>query len=181
MSERTLRWLDLVSVTLLLLWAGMGLGIALVAAPVAFHRLPSRELAGLVIGASFHWVDFFSWFAFGLPFLLSYGARWLAEIKDPGEGIGPLRLWNAALLAALLMCFTSAAIVIPRMEVIRSRISVPLDSLPQAHPDRAAFNRAHRISQQLLGLRLLLALGLAAGVAHLPKRKEAPAEACAKD
>lgn len=174
MGERTLRWLDIVSVGLLLLWSGMGLGIAALAAPVAFHQLPSRELAGRVIGACFHRVDFVAWFAFGLPFVLTYGARWMAEIKDAGAGIGPLRLWNAALLAALLMCFTSAAIVNPKMEVIRSRIRVPIENLPLEHPDRMAFNRAHRISQQLLGLRLLLALGLAAGIAYLPTRKEEP-------
>jgi hypothetical protein len=171
MSERTLRFLDLASAALLLLWAGMGLGIAVIAAPVAFHQLPSRELAGRVIGGSFRVVDLAAWFAFGLPILMSYGSRWLSEIKDTVEGIGPMRLWNAAALAALLICFTSAAIVNPKMESIRTRIGVPLESLPQDHPDRMAFGRAHRISEQMLGLRLLLALGLAAGIAYLPKAK----------
>jgi hypothetical protein len=163
--------MDLVSVTLLLLWSGMALGIAVLAAPAAFHQLPSRDLAGRVIGACFRGVDLVAWFAFGLSFLLSYGSRWLAEIQDQAEGIGPMRLWNAALLAALLMCFTSAAIVNPKMEVIHSRIKVPIENLPQENPDRAAFHKAHLISQQLLGLRILLALGLAGGIGFLPRRK----------
>lgn len=171
-GERTLRWLDMGSAILLLLWSGMALGIAALAAPAAFHQLPSRDLAGRVIGACFRNVDFLAWFAFGLAFLSSYGSRWFAEIKDAGKAIGPLHLWNAAMLAALLMCFTSAAIVAPKMEAIRSRISVPIENLPTGNPDRAAFGRAHSISQQLLVLRLLLAIGLAIGVAYLPKHKE---------
>lgn len=176
MGERTLRRLDLVSAALLILWVGMALGMALLAAPAAFRLLPSRDLAGRVIGACFRGVDIAAWFAFGLAFLLSYGSRWFSEIQDPGNGIGPMRMWNATLLAALLMCFTSAAIVNPKLEVIRSRIGVPIENLPEAHPDRAAFRKAHRISEQLLVLRLLLALGLAAGVAYLPKQKVGPAQ-----
>jgi hypothetical protein len=167
MNATTLARLDRVSGLLLLLWTGMALGIALLAAPIAFHQLPSRELAGNVIGACFRWLDLLSWFAFGLPFLLSYGSRWLAEMKD--AGIGAMTLWSAAALAALLMCFTSMAIVTPRLETIRTRIGAPIETIPEGSPDRAAFNRAHSISEQLMGLRMLLALGLALGVFYLPK------------
>lgn len=177
MSERTLRLLDSASVAILLLWAGMAMGIAFFAAPAAFQLLPSRELAGRVIGACFRRIDLAAWFAFGLPLLLSYGSRWLSEIQDAGAGIGPLRLWNAAILAALLMCFTSAAIVNPKMEAIRSRITVPIENLLPEHADRAAFNKAHRISEQLLGLRMLLALGLAAGITFLPRKTKDEAQA----
>jgi len=164
--------MDAASVGLLLLWAGMAMGIAFLAAPAAFHELPSRELAGRVIGLSFRRIDLLAWGAFGLPLLMSYGSRWLSEIQDAGSGIGPLRLWNAAALAALLMCFTSAAIVNPKMEAIRSRISGPIENLPQEHADRAAFGRAHKISQQLLALRMLLALGLAGTVGFLPRKRD---------
>jgi hypothetical protein len=174
---RALQRMDRVSAALLLLWTGMALGIAVLAAPAAFHRLPSRELAGQVIGASFRGVDVASWIAFGLAFLLSYGSRWLSEIDDTRAGVGPMRLWSAALMAALLMCFASAAIVNPKLEVIRSRIAVPIENLPPEHPDRAAFRKAHLISEQLLVLRMLLALGLAAGIAFLPREKEEPSEA----
>ncbi len=167
MNEKQLSRLDRASAMLLLLWVGMALGIAVLAAPTAFHQLPSRELAGKVIGACFRWIDLLSWFAFGLPFALSFGARWLAEMKDPG--IGPMTLWSAAALAALLMNFTSMAIVNPRLEAIRNRVPVPMATLPEDSPDRSAFKRAHSISEQLLGLRMLLALGLAAGVFSLPK------------
>lgn len=167
MNEKLITRLDRVSGMLLLLWVGMALGIAVLAAPIAFHQLPSRDLAGRVIGACFRRIDLLSWFAFGLPFLLSHGSRWLSEMKEPG--IGPMRLWSAAVLAALLMSFTSMAIVNPRMETIRARISAPMETLPEDSSDRVAFNRAHHISEQLLGLRMLLALGLTVGVFYLPK------------
>ena len=176
MNEKHFSRLDQVSGLLLLLWAGMALGIAALAAPAAFHQLPSRELAGRVIGAAFRRLDWLAWPAFGLPFLSSYGTRWFAELKDGGAGIGPLRLWSAAALAALLMCFTSMVIVNPRMEAIRARFPGPVENLAENHPDRIAFNRAHRIAEQLLVLRILLGLGLAIGVAYLPRRNEEPAE-----
>jgi len=168
MNEKLLARLDRVSVLLLLLWTGMALGIAVLAAPSAFKLLPSRDLAGQVVGACFRWIDLLAWFAFGGPFLLSFGSRWLAELKD--QGIGPMQLWSAAALAALLMCFTSTAIVSPKLENLRSRFNGPVESLPASSPDRAAFNRAHSISEQLLGLRMLLALGLALGLSWLPRQ-----------
>jgi hypothetical protein len=168
-NERLLSRLDRVSGMLLLLWVGMALGIAMLAAPIAFQQLPSRELAGRLVGACFRWIDILAWFAFGLPFLLSFGARWLLEMKD--AGIGAMTLWSAAALAALLMCFTSMAIVNPRMEAIRVRIGAPIETIPEDAPDRKAFNRAHSVSEQLMGLRLLLGLGLAMGVFYLPKEK----------
>jgi len=167
MNEKQLAHLDACSAALLLLWVGMALGIGTLAAPIAFHQLPSRVLAGGVIGACFRWIDLLSWFAFGLPFLLSFVPRWLAEVQE--AGIGPLRLWSAAVLAALFMCFTSVVIVNPRLEAIRLRAGAPLETLPVDAPDRAAFRRAHSLSEQLLGLRMLLALGLAIGVFRLPR------------
>lgn len=172
MDERYLPWLDRISVTVLLLWVGMALGVAALAAPAAFHELPSRDLAGRVIGVSFRRVDLLAWIAFGLALALSFGSRWLLEIKDPGVGIGPLRLWSAALLVALLMCFTSAFIVSPKMESIRAGLTGPIERLSQDDPARKTFNRAHGVSRQLLVLRLLLALGLAGGAAFLPSRRE---------
>lgn len=171
MNKKLLSWFDRVSLLALLLWAGMALGIAALAAPAAFRELPSRELAGQVLGVVFRRLDALAWAAFGLSFLLSYGVRWWAELKE--AGIGPLRLWSAAALAALLMCFTSSAIVTPRIEGLRARVAGSVAPLPADHPDRAAFRRAHRISVQLLGLRILLGIGLALGLAALPGREEA--------
>ena len=44
-----------------------------------------------------------------------------------------------------------------------------VETLAPDHPDRAAYRKAHSISRQLMGLRLLIALALAAGTAVLPR------------
>ena len=171
MTDKTLVRLDLLSAGLLLLWAGAALGFAFLTAPVAFKVLPSRELAGLLMGSSLRRLDLVAWFAFAIPLLLCAGSRWLEEIQE--EAIGPLRLWTAAATVALLMCLASSAIITPKIREIQQRMGVPIEALAENAPDRLAHRKAHGISRQLLALRVLLALGLAAGTAYLPKRKAA--------
>jgi hypothetical protein len=45
----------------------------------------------------------------------------------------------------------------------------PVETFAPGDPDRAAYQKAHGISRQLMGLRLLLALALAAGILALPR------------
>jgi len=170
MTDKTLARLDLLSAGLLVLWAGAALGFAFLTAPVTFKVLPSRELAGLLMGSTLRRLDLVAWFAFAIPLLLCAGTRWLEEIRE--EAIGPLRLWTATATVALLMCLASAAIITPKIREIQQRMGgAPIETLAENAPDRLAHRKAHGISRQLLALRVLLALGLAAGTAYLPKRK----------
>ncbi|MCE1229568.1 MAG: DUF4149 domain-containing protein [Firmicutes bacterium] len=171
MTEKNLRRLDLFSAALLVLWLGLAIGFAFVQAPVTFKLAESRDVAGRIVGASLVRLEWAAWIAFGLSLALVWVPRWLAEFKEK-DGVGPLRLWSAAALAALLMCFASSFIVTPRMAQLRAHMAAPIDTVPQDHPDRVAHGKAHRISTQLMGLRMLLALGLAIGVAWLPRRKD---------
>ncbi len=170
MTTKTLARIDVAAATLLLLWAGMVLGFALLTAPALFSSLPSRDLAAAVAGKVVARLDLAAWIGFGAALLLVQGGRWLQEIRE-AEAIGPLRLWGAAALLALLMCFTSSFIVSPRLGALRARMGVAVETFAPDHPDRAAFRKAHSISRQLMVLRLLLALGLAAGVAVLPRSR----------
>lgn len=151
----------------LLLWAGMALGFGALGAPLIFKMLPSRDLAGQLAGAMVVRLDWAAWAAFGGAFLASYLPRWLAEVRD-AEVIGPLRLWSAGALAALLLCLASSFIVSPRLLEIRASLPGPVEALPPADPLRSAHGKAHRFSTQFFFLRLILALGLAAGVPFLP-------------
>jgi len=171
MNETTLRRLDAISITVLLLWLGMALGFAFLQAPTTFQVLGSRDLAGQVVGATLRRLDWVAWAAFLLALGLSWGSRWLAEFQEK-DGIGPLRLWSAAALVALLMCLASSFIVAPKLVALRARINAPIETLAQDHPDRIAHAKAQGISRQLLGLRMLMALGLALGVTFLPRQKE---------
>ncbi len=169
MSEKTLSRLDTLSVALLLIWLGMALGFAFLQAPTTFQVLGSRDLAGQVVGATLRRLDWVAWGVFLSALGLSWGTRWLAEFQDK-DGIGPLRLWSATVLVALLMCFSSSFILSPKLAATRARMNAPVETFAQDHPDRVANQKTHRVSRQMLILRMLLALGLAVGVGFLPKK-----------
>jgi hypothetical protein len=168
MTAKTLARLDALAAALLLIWSGLVIGFAFLMAPLLFSTLPSRDLAGQVAGKVVARLDIAAWIGFGGAILLVQGARFVAEYRE-AEVVGPLRLWGAAALLALLMCFTSGFIITPKLRDIRARMDGPVETLPQDHPDRAAYRKAHGLSRQLMGLRLLLALGLAAGIMALPR------------
>jgi hypothetical protein len=165
MHPNTLRRLDQTTRILLLLWAGAALGFGIFSAPVFFRELPSRDLAGRIAGLILGRLDWAAWVAFALAGL-SWAGRWVAEVKE--DLIGPLRLWSAGLMVALLMCLASSFVVTPKIHAIRARIDAPIESLAPEHPDRVAYNRAHALSRNLFFLRILLAVGLAATVGLLP-------------
>jgi len=168
MKPKALARLDAAAAALLLIWAGMVLGFAILMAPLLFSILPSRDLAGMIAGRVVERLDIAAWIVFGAAIALVQGARWMAEFQE-AEVVGPLRLWGAAAVLALLMCFTSAFIISPKLHSIRARMAGPVESFAPGHPDRAAYQKAHGISRQLMGLRLLLALALAAGILALPR------------
>ncbi|MDR3682568.1 MAG: DUF4149 domain-containing protein [Geothrix sp.] len=154
---------------LLLLWAGAALGFGLFSAPVFFRELSSRDVAGRIAGLILARLDWAAWGAFGLAGL-SWAGRWMAEVQE--DLIGPIRLWSAGLLVALLMCLASSFIVSPKLREIRARIQAPIESLAPDQADRAAYQKAHGLSRNLFFLRILLAVGLAATVGLLPRGAE---------
>jgi hypothetical protein len=169
MPERALRRLDQLTVGVLLLWVGAALGFGLLMAPLLFRELPSRDVAGRIAGLVVGRLDWAAWGAFGLAGL-SWGGRWLAELKE--DVIGPIRLWSAAWLVALVMCLASSAVITPKIRDIRARIGAPIETLAPDHPDRVAYDKAHALSRQIFLIRILLALGLAGTVGLLPRRQE---------
>ena len=168
MNEKQLARLDAAAAALLLLWAGAALAFIGLVVPAAFAQLPGSDLAWRLRGVLLKRLDLAAFIVFGLALLVVYGSRWLLEFKE--EGIGPLRLWSAGALAALLMCFASVAITGPRMQEVLAHGSVA--SLDADHPERGAFERARRVSNQMLFLRVLAALGLAVGTLALPRRDQ---------
>ncbi|MFN8011864.1 MAG: DUF4149 domain-containing protein [Holophagaceae bacterium] len=164
------RTLDALSTGLLLLWTGMALEFALVSAPALFQALPARDLAGSVVTLVLPRLDWAAFAAFGLALAFSAGGRWLQEVGD-ALPIGPLRLWSFAALAGLLLTFASAFVVTPKVHEIRARLQGPIESFAPDHPDRAAHRKAHGISAQFLVIRMLLAVGLAATAARLPREQ----------
>lgn len=169
MTEARLKWLDALSLAVLLLWAGAALGFALFSAPALFRLLP-RDLAAGVAGALVGALDLAALGAFGLPLLLASGTRWLAEIED-AFAIGPLRLWTATAFMALVLSGLSGFVISPRIRDIRAAHQGMVSNLAADHPDRRALARNHKLSTQAFAIRILLAVGLAWGIAKLPTRK----------
>ncbi len=78
---------------LLALWAGLLVAVGALAAPVLFHELTDRRLAGQLAGAMFRVVTLLS---IGIAALLAAAVR-----GRPGPGAGPFRFALPALLLAL--------------------------------------------------------------------------------
>ena len=169
--EKTLRRLDTASLVLLLLWLGMTLGFAALMAPALFSNLPSKDLAGRLAGVMVSRLDLAAWFAFGGALLLSYGGRWLNEIRDASP-IGPLRLWSAAALVALLFTFSSTFLATPRLHELRAQMNAPVESLPQDDARVQSYRKTHGLSTQFIFIRMVLAAALVWGLGRLPKAKQ---------
>ncbi len=48
-------------------------------------------------------------------------------------------------------------------------MAAPVETFAPEHPDRLSYNKAHKLSRQFFFLRVLLAAGLAVGLAWLPR------------
>ena len=172
MTPKLIRRLDALTAALLWAWVGAGLGFGILVAPGLFRIVPSRDLAGQVAGNAVANLDAAAWIVFGAALLLVYAGRWFAGVDDKAP-LGPIRLWAAACLAALVVCLASSFIVTPKLREIRARMAAPVESLPASDPDRAAYDKAHGVSRQFFFIRLALAAGLALTLGRLPVEKDA--------
>ena len=140
---------------LITLWLGAALFFTLAVAPSAFAALPTRELAGALVGRV-------------LPTLFWSGAA-AGGVLAAAELVAPSRRHRTARLAAaaviVVACLAAQLLVAPRIAELRAGMQVPLESLPAADPRRVAFGRLHVASVAWLGLAMtsgLMVLILAA-------------------
>ena len=174
MPPKTLARFDAAAAALLFLWVGLVLGFAVLTAPLLFALIPSRDLAGQIASRVVTRLDVASFLGFGGAMALVLFPRWVEGISD-ADALGPQRLWGATALVALLTCFASTFIISPKLHALRASINGPIETLALTSPERMAYQKAHSTSRQFMGLRLILALGLAAGIAALPKSGKAAA------
>lgn len=146
-----LRFLMLLS---LVVWVGGVIFLAFVEAPTAFRPglLPSRHLAGSVVGGSLnilHWMGLIS----GCVFLLSsiacnYMARGTADA---------FALRHVLIVLMLLLTAYSQFGITPRMVALRTSF-VEIDKIPLDDSGRVEFDRLHNWSEKLEGGVLLMGL-----------------------
>jgi hypothetical protein len=137
----------LAGVVLLAAWLGAALLVAAVVAPAAFAVLPTRTLAGALVGRVLPAI-FWSGMGAGLAVL---ALTWTM----------PQRGWRTAAAMTLVgACVAAQLVVAPRIEQVRAQIGGAVDALDPSDPRRQAFGRLHGLSVAWMGLG-----GLAAVVA----------------
>lgn len=129
----------------LALWLGAAAFFTLVVARAAFAVLPSRTLAGALVGRTLP-VLFVTGIVVGVmlvvlewPFVRAQWGRFTA---------------GCVMIAA---CAAAQLWVAPRIEQLRAVIGGPLEALAPGDPRRAAFGRLHAISVGWLGVAIVAA------------------------
>lgn len=144
------RLVALAQILVLSLWLGAAVFVAAVVAPSAFAALPTRELAGALVGRV-------------LPVLFIAGAVagiivLLLEATAPARARPSRRGARMVIMGmVILSCAIAQLGVAPRIETLRAGLSAPLASLPAGDPQRVAFGRLHMISVGWLGAAMLAA------------------------
>ena len=130
------------SVMLLTAWLGAATLTVAVLAPRAFAVLPSRELAGAVVGSVLP-----ALFATGLVFAT------LAAVLSAVRSLAPGAAATALLAAAA--CAVAQFVVAPRLVVLRAQIGGPVARLSADDPRRVAFGLLHGYSVMGLGVAMM--------------------------
>jgi len=141
MSVRA-RWFF--AALLLTAWIGAALLTIAVVAPGAFASLPSRGLAGLVIGRVLAAV-FVSGVVVGLAVAILAGRK--------GAAVGA----SVTALLVAAACAVAQFGINPRITKLRAMAGGPLETLTQDDPRRALFGLWHAFSVGALGVAMLAA------------------------
>jgi hypothetical protein len=145
----------LASVVLLAAWLGAALVVALAVAPAAFAVLPTRTLAGALVGRV-------------LPVVFWSGMLVGLVVAAIGWSM-PSRVWRtSAALGLVVACAAAQLVVAPRIERVRAQIGGAVDALDPSDPRRQAFGRLHALSVAWMGVGGIAALvALVVLVRHL--------------
>lgn len=145
-----LRFLMLLS---LIVWLG-GLIFFPVVAQTAFSVVPTRHLAGLVVGRSLgilHWMGIISGFLFLVSSIL------YSRLSTGAPHVFASR--NILICLMLALTLISQFGIIPRMDTIRASIG-EIDSVSADNPASLQFDALHQWSTRVEGSVLLLGLAL---------------------
>src|SRR5262249_20827519 len=134
------------------LWLGAMCFFSFVLAPSAFAVLPSRHLAGLIVGSTLTKLEWLGLIFGGLLLIFHF-------FKAKGQG-------NSRSLRLILLLFMFAATVAlrfwisPAMNDLRLSMGGAIDDIASTDPLRVQFNICHQYSVWLMGLTILAAVAL---------------------
>ena len=129
----------LTSVVVLSLWLGATLLVGAVVAPAAFEVLPTRTLAGALVGRV---LPTLFWSGAGVGLLIAILAR-----TDRSAPTRPVLG-----LVVMVACLAAQLGVAPRIARVRADVAIPIDQLAREDARRVAFGRLHAVSVALLGV-----------------------------
>jgi len=149
-------WPAPVAALLLAAWLGAALYFTVVVTRAAFAVLPTRTLAGALVGQT-------------LPVLFDSGM--IVGLFLVGSALlSPLGAARTASLAGGVAIAALAAIArfVILARIARLRLSMPatIDSLPLSDPSRRAFGQLHAMSVGALGLAMLTGIVVVVVLAH---------------
>ena len=134
----------LTAALLIAAWMGAALFAVAVVAPGAFAVLPTRTMAGALVGRVLPAL-FVAGIVIGLTVAAMTGRPWLA---------GPSRRAAIAALVAAGACAVAQFVITPKLDRLRAEIGGPIDALATGDPRRVAFAWFHGYSVAGLGLAL---------------------------
>lgn len=132
-----------IGIAVLSAWIGAALLLAASVAPAAFAALPTRTMAGDVVGRVLPVV-----FISGIASMITSGV-----LLMPSDW--PRRVFAALCIVAL--CVAQFQIG-PRIARLRAEIGGPVDALAMDNPQRMLFGKLHGLSVAWLGAAMLSAL-----------------------
>ena len=132
-------YLALITMNMLAAWIGVAVFVAAVIAPAAFAVLPTRALAGALVGQA-------------LPALFMSGiVVGAVVIALHGSDARPVALGGLVLLAG-----NACAVMIEnRLHALLVSLGAPIDSIAITDPRRVAFGRMHGLSVLLMGIAMI--------------------------
>ena len=137
----------------LVVWIGGLVFFAFALAPTAFHVLPTRLLAGTLVGkllTKLHWIAIFS----GIVFLIS--SLVYSRLTDGTAHVFAMRHVLICLMLGLTLF--SQFWITPRMLTLRAQVADFDTTATLDNPARAQFDALHVWSERVEGAVLLLGL-----------------------
>ena len=168
-------------------WLGAAVLLAAVVAPALFDVLPSRAMAGDVVGRVLPVVLYAGVvisFLVGMTEAIRqneiFTAHWTPGSPTPDVNdvvhFGGARV--AGQRAGFGFLIGVACVVVlqigQKIDKLRAGVGQPIDALPATDPRRIEFGRLHALSVAVLGVAMLIAAGLAVSVARRLAGRGAP-------
>jgi hypothetical protein len=155
-SARASGWPAPVAALLLAAWLGAALYFTVVVTRAAFAVLPSRTMAGALVGQT-------------LPVLFETGMMVGALLVGLAlfSARSPMRSASLAGGAVIfILTFLARFVLLARIARLRLSMPAAVDSLPVTDPSRQAFGQLHALSVGALGLAMLTGIVVVVVLAH---------------